>query len=170
MNDAARRGRSTTLGWVVLGLVVASLPLEVGWYVLKGSEPYPALNQPPFHIVPGANGVFAGQATSLSVILSDGSAVPIPGARQATAVPSKYLFADSKNQAPSVIASLVASPDLDARSRQNLRAELSGFVPGREISALRIDAQRLEYRPGDNTRYPTSTTKTVIVDLGGASR
>ena len=169
MNDAARPDRSTILGWVVLGLVVAALPLEVAWYFLKGSEPYPALNQPTFHTVFGANGVFAGQAASLTVILADGSAVPIPGPRQATAVPSEYLFSDSKNQAPSVIASLVASPDLDAQSRQHLRAELSGFVPGREISALRIDTQRLEYRPGDNTRYPTSTTKTVIIDLGGAS-
>jgi hypothetical protein len=168
VNDAARN-RSTTLGWVVLGLIVAFLPLEVGWFALKGSEPYPALILPMFPTVPGANGVFEGRATSLSVILSDGSVVPIPGPPQGTAVPSEYLFSDSNNQAPSVVAALAASPNLDERSRQNLRAELSRFVPGKEISALRIDTQRREYRPRDNTRHPTSAAGTVIVDLGGAS-
>jgi hypothetical protein len=169
VNDAGPLSRSTTLGWVVLGLVVATLPLEIGWFAVRGSEPYPALLMPLFPSVPGADGVFAGQATSLSVVLSDGSEVPIPGPPQGTAVPEDYLFTESKNQAPSVVASLVSSPSLDERSRKNLRAELSRFVPGKDISALRIDTQRREYRPRENTRYPTSATETIVIDLGATS-
>lgn len=159
MNDAVSPARSTTLGWIVFCLVVAILPAEVGWYGITGSEPYPALNQPPFHVIPGADGVFRGQATSLAVILSDGTAVPID---------KEAFFSDSKNQAPSVVMSLAASPDLDPTARQKLRAELSRLVPGREVLALRIDTQRRIYLPKENSRYPASATKTTTIDLAGA--
>jgi hypothetical protein len=155
-NDTESR-RSIILGWIVLGLIVAIMPVQAIWYVYSGAEPYPALSQPGFQkIYGGADGIYSGQSTSLSVILSDGSAVPIQ---------SQALFSESENQALPTIEFIKAHPDLDARSREKLRAELKRLVPDREISYLRIDSQPAEYSVEENRRHPLAGTETIVVDL-----
>ena len=159
--NAASTMRSTLIGWLVLGTIVALLPAQAAWYAVMDSEPYPALSQPAFNIVPGASGQFTGSSTSMTVITKSGSTVSIP--REA-------VFAASGNQRSYVIASLAESPSLDARSRVAVVEELSRFVPADEIQALQIDVQRTRYQPDGNIRLPDGPVKRTVLDLTGIER
>jgi hypothetical protein len=157
MNDARKVRHSITAGWIALGLITAAMPIQAAWYLKSGAEPYPALTQPGFQkIYGGADGIYSGRSTSLSVILADGSIVLLK---------PKDLFSDSKNQALPTIELIEAHPDLDAQSREDLKVGLRKLVPGREISYLRIESQPVQYRVEDNRRYSLATPDTVVVDL-----
>ena len=169
-SPATSSGRSIVIGWVVLGLIAAVLALQGVWYVVADSEPYPALTQPPFKDVPGADGTYSGQTMSLSVVLSDGSSVPLnlPTFKTEMKRPKDVLFAESWNQGIHVVRSIASHPELDRRSRNQLRAEVSNFVPTGNISYLRIDTQQREYNLTENRNYPISGIKTTFIDLRDA--
>lgn len=154
-NDLDPR-RSTTIGWIVLALIVVSLPIGAAWYLHTGAEPYPALSQPGFQRIYGADGVFSGQSTSISVVFADGTTAPLP---------TESLFPDSTNQALPVIESIASHPDLDTPSREKVRAELDRLLPGRNISYLKIERIPLEYRVRENRKVPLGAADISFVDL-----
>lgn len=150
--------KSVRLGWVVLVLILLSLPVQAAWYTLTSSEPYPALTQPPFKTVPGADGTLSGRTETLTAVLADGSSLPLS---------ADELFSDSWNQGSFVIDAIAAKPELDGRSRAMLRDEISRHVPsGSDLAFLRVVTQEREYRLSENRSYPTSSAKTTDIPLG----
>lgn len=166
-SPTASSRRSIVLGWVVLGLIAAVLALQAAWSVFASSEPYPALTQPPFQPVPGADGTISDQTMSLSVVLADGSSVALnlPTTKTEMKRSKDVLFAESWNQGIHVVEAIASHPELDRRSREQLRAEISKFVPTGNISYLRIDTQLREYQVKENRSYPVSSIETTVIDL-----
>lgn len=160
VNGSAPRRKSVVLGWIVLALIVIALPAQAAWYTLMSSEPYPALTQPPFRTVPGADGTLSGQTKTLTAVLADGSSVELD---------ADELFSESWNQGSFVVESVAGTPDLDARSRAQLRAEIAKFVPAEAvITHLRIVTEEREYLLDENRSYSVSEAKTVLIPLGDA--
>ncbi|MHC9291436.1 hypothetical protein ACRCUN_03170 [Mycobacterium sp. LTG2003] len=150
--------KSVVWGWVVLALIVLSLPVQAAWYMFMSSEPYPALTQPPFKTVPGADGTLSGRTETLTAVLADGSSVPLD---------ADELFSDSWNQGSFVIDAIASQPELDSRSRAMLRDEVSRHVPaGADLAYLRVVTQEREYRLSENRAYPISAAETTDIPLG----
>ncbi|MGV0853235.1 hypothetical protein [Mycolicibacterium phlei] len=160
MPSRFRKLSSATTGRIVFGLIIASLPIEAAWFLHAGAEPYPAISQPPFQKVFGADGVFAGQSTSISAILADGSRVPVE---------TKALFASSNNQALPVLASIAAHPDLDSDTRVAILTDLRRVVPSGDIAFLEITQQDVEYRVEENRRVNLGPPRVILIDLKDAN-
>ncbi|WP_319454942.1 MULTISPECIES: hypothetical protein [unclassified Mycobacterium] len=104
---------------------------------------------------------------SLSVVLADGSSVALnlPTTKTEMKRSKDVLFAESWNQGIHVVEAIASHPELDRRSREQLRAEISKFVPTGNISYLRIDTQLREYQVKENRSYPVSSIETTVIDL-----
>lgn len=156
---------SVVVGWLVIGLILITFPVQAAWYLLKSSEPYPALTQPPFKAVYGRDGIYSDRSVSLFAILSDGSAVPINLGETGLTRHRDNFFPEGWNQAPVVIDFLSKHPDLDQQSKQQLRTEITRILPGVDVSYLKIDIQQHAYNLKENRSYPSSPVTTTLVDL-----
>ncbi|MCV7288774.1 hypothetical protein H7J87_25935 [Mycolicibacterium wolinskyi] len=153
--------KSALWGWAVLALIVLALPVQAAWYTFTSSEPYPALTQPPFKTVPGADGTLSGRTETLAAVLADGSSVPLD---------ADELFSDSWNQGSFVIDAIASQSEIDSRSRAMLRDEIGRHVPaGADVAYLRVVTQEREYRLSENRAYPISDAKTTDIPLGASN-